>query len=79
MAQQAKSKVDMELDKATKQIERMQVVNDDHSKLIKRLQKKLLLISRVNLYIQNTIIDFHICIIKMHSDLGNLVFIIYLH
>jgi hypothetical protein len=47
-AQQAKSRVDMELDKATKQIERMQVINDDQSKLIKRLQKRLLLVSRVS-------------------------------
>ncbi|XP_021932555.1 mitotic spindle assembly checkpoint protein MAD1 isoform X2 [Zootermopsis nevadensis] len=45
-AQQAKSKVEMELDKATKQIERLQVTNDDQSKLIKRLQKRLLLVSR---------------------------------
>jgi hypothetical protein len=47
--QQAKSKVDMELSKATKQIESMQTVNDDQSKLIKRLQKRLLLVSRVRL------------------------------
>ncbi|PNF32552.1 hypothetical protein B7P43_G02419 [Cryptotermes secundus] len=44
--QQAKSKVSMELGKATKQIEGMQTVNDDQSKLIKRLQKRLLLVSR---------------------------------
>jgi hypothetical protein len=48
--QQAKSKVDMELSKATKQIESMQTVNDDQSKLIKRLQKRLLLVSRVSIY-----------------------------
>jgi hypothetical protein len=59
--QQTKSKVDMELGKATKQIESMQTVNDDQSKLIKRLQKRLLLVSRVSLYTQNSIISCLIC------------------
>jgi hypothetical protein len=45
VTQQAKSKVDMELSKATKQIECMKTVNDDQSELIKRLQKRLLLVS----------------------------------
>jgi hypothetical protein len=48
----------MELDKATKQIEKMQVVNGEQSKLIKRLQKKLLLVSRVSLYMQNSVSGF---------------------
>jgi hypothetical protein len=59
--QQAKSKVDMELAKATKQIESMQAVNDDQSKLIKRLQKRLLLVSRVSPYTRKSIISFLIC------------------
>lgn len=59
--QQAKSKVSMELGKATKQIEGMQTVNDDQSKLIKRLQKRLLLVSRVCLYTQKSVISFLIC------------------
>lgn len=44
--QQAKSTVDMELGKATKQMKSMQTVNDDQSKLIKRLQKRLILVSQ---------------------------------
>jgi hypothetical protein len=59
--QQAKSKVDMELGKATKQIESMQVVNDDQSKLIKRLQKRLRLVSLVSLHTQKSVISFLIC------------------
>jgi hypothetical protein len=59
--QQAKSKVDMELGKATKQIESMQTVNDDQSKLIKCLRKRLLLVSRVSLCTQKSVISFLIC------------------
>jgi hypothetical protein len=59
--QQAKSKVDMELGKATKQIESMQAANDDQSKLIKRLQKRLLLVSRVSLSTQKSVSRFLIC------------------
>jgi hypothetical protein len=65
--QQAKSKVDMELGKATKQIEGMQTVNDDQSKLIKRLQKRLILVSRVSLYTQNSIISFLICSLNIFT------------
>jgi hypothetical protein len=54
--QQAKSKVDMELDNATKQIESMRTVDDGQSKLI-----KLLLGSRVSLYTQNSVVNFLIC------------------
>jgi hypothetical protein len=50
VTQQAKSKLDVELSKAMKQTESMQTVNDDQSKLIKRLQKRLILVSRVSIY-----------------------------
>lgn len=44
--QHAKSLVDAELEKASKQIEKLQTVNEQHDILIKRLQKKLILVSR---------------------------------
>ncbi|XP_069687893.1 mitotic spindle assembly checkpoint protein MAD1-like [Periplaneta americana] len=45
-AQNGKSRTEMELEKATKQIEKLQGVQEQQSNLIKRLQKKLLLVSR---------------------------------
>jgi tRNA A37 threonylcarbamoyltransferase TsaD len=48
-AEQEKRKIDMELCEARRQMERMQVINEEHTSVLRCLQKRLLLVSCVSL------------------------------
>jgi hypothetical protein len=70
-AEQEKRKTDMLLDEARKQTARLQVMNEERTNTVKRLQKRLLLVSYVSLYTHSSVIGHH-------HDICFCIFIIFL-
>ena len=48
--QRGKDLVDAKLAETSKQLEKLQTIDEQHTNLIKRLQKKVILVSRVSIH-----------------------------